>query len=243
MNIHEHYRLSASQQAILIWLRKAGGVDNAGQCVRRTRGVFGYLNDLRFMEYIDWADPLKASTAVTLTDAGRRFLEREFAAAPDDFDQRAQIAVPIFGAKDLAFDKELIFVVMPFAEEFDAVFDAVRCAVEVRCQKRCRRADDLFRAQPIIHTVWEGINKASVVIADLSGKNANVFYELGISHTLGKDVVLIARTDSDIPFDLRQHPYHIYQASADGLERLCEALAIAVSQIHLARRESHGWLV
>lgn len=240
MNIYEHYRLSASQQTILVWLRAANRVSTAGECVRRTRGVFGYLNDLRFIGYVDWADPLKANTNVMLTDEGLAFLEREFATAPDDFDQKAQLTIPIFGAKDLAFDKDLIFLIMPFAKEFDAVEAAIRDAVG-HCVKQCKRADDLFLSQPIMHTVWEGINKASVLVADLTGMNANVFYELGIAHTLGKDVILIAQEGSDIPFDLRQHPNYTYDVSPEGLKRLSELLEGAICQVHKTRNDRNSW--
>ena len=39
--------------------------------------------------------------------------------------------------------------------------------------------------------------------ADLSGKNPNVFYELGLAHAIGKPVVMVAATIDDVPFDLR----------------------------------------
>ena len=50
--------------------------------------------------------------------------------------------------------------------------------------------------------IWEGLNKAAIVVCDLSRKKANVFYETGIAHTLGKDVILIAQAKEDIPFDI-----------------------------------------
>lgn len=242
MNIHCHFRLSASQQAILIWLKSVGGQASAGECVQRTRGVFGYLNDLRFLRYIDWDDPLRVDTLVTFTDTGLDFLKKEFATAPDDFDQKAQLIIPIFGAKDLAFDKDLVFIVMPFAREFDIVCEAIRAAVMAQCGKVCKRADDLFRSQPIMHTVWEGINKAGIIICDLTGRNANVFYEVGIAHTLGKDVILIAQDCGDIPFDLRSFPNYKYEMSNDGLARLTGFLADSVCQINSCRMATASWL-
>ena len=50
--------------------------------------------------------------------------------------------------------------------------------------------------------VWSGINSAKVLVAELTTRNPNVFYELGIAHTLRKPVVLVSSNDKDVPFDL-----------------------------------------
>ena len=57
------------------------------------------------------------------------------------------------------------------------------------------------------------ICKSSVVVCDLTGKNANVFYEAGIAHSLGKDVILITQSADDVPFDLRHLRYIPYSVS------------------------------
>lgn len=230
MNVQYHFRLSASQQAILIYLKAVGGRCSASECVRRTRGVHGYLNDLRFMQYVAWDDPLTIDTTVELTSQGHNFLQQQFPTAPDDFDQMAQIIVPMFRGKDLAFEKDLVFVVMPFANDFFSVYTTIKDAVN-RCGKICERADDIFSTQPIIETVWERLNKAAIVICDLSCKNANVFYETGVSHTLGKDVILIAQAEEDIPFDLRSLPNYKYDTSDSGLAKLADDLVLVITEI------------
>ena len=60
--------------------------------------------------------------------------------------------------------------------------------------KKCKRADDIWNHESIIQDVVSLICKSSVVICDLTGKNANVFYEAGIAHCLGKDVILITQS-------------------------------------------------
>jgi hypothetical protein len=55
-----------------------------------------------------------------------------------------------------------------------------------------------------------------LVVVDFSGKNANVFYEAGIAHTLGKHVVPITQSNDDIPFDLRHHRYLLYLNNNEG---------------------------
>jgi hypothetical protein len=60
------------------------------------------------------------------------------------------------------------------------------------------------------------------VICDLTGKNANVFYEAGIAHALGQDVILIAQHETDIPFDLRHIRYVKYLNNEEGLRVLAD---------------------
>ncbi|TOB98789.1 hypothetical protein CGJ93_24475, partial [Vibrio parahaemolyticus] len=56
---------------------------------------------------------------------------------------------------------------------------------------------------------------SKLVVANISGRNPNVFYELGIAHALGKDVILISRSEKDITFDLSSSQIIIYQDKED----------------------------
>jgi hypothetical protein len=66
-----------------------------------------------------------------------------------------------------------------------------------------RRTDDLYRPSSIINDIWTYIKDAKILLADLTGKNPNVFYELGLAHALAKPVILITELIGDIPFGLR----------------------------------------
>jgi len=91
---------------------------------------------------------------------------------------------------------------MPFTTEWsDDVFEAFRTAAS-RKKIRVWRSDLRFGDDKIMQTVWEEINKARFVIADCTGRNPNVFYELGIAHTIGKPVFICAQGRQDIPFDI-----------------------------------------
>ena len=63
-----------------------------------------------------------------------------------------------------------------------------------------------------------------MIICDLSGKNANVFYETGIAHTLGKEVILITQHDGDVPFDLRSLRYISYLNNGEGRKDLASKI-------------------
>lgn len=84
-----------------------------------------------------------------------------------------------------------------------------------------------------MQSVWDGINRARVVIADLTGRNPNVFYELGIAHTLGKPVVMLTQSMDFVPFDLRQLRCIVYDYKPKIIERLNEQLSELSEQYSL----------
>ena len=76
---------------------------------------------------------------------------------------------------------------------------------------------------------------SSVIIGDVTGRNANVLYELGIAHTVGKPFVLLAQSDKDIPFDLRTHRHIIYEDNEDGYKVLRTRLRAHLKEIASGR--------
>jgi chaperonin GroEL len=76
------------------------------------------------------------------------------------------------------------------------------------------KADEIYGTGPIIQDIWKQIWAATVVIADVTGKNPNVNYELGICHTLGVPTVIITQSMDDVPFDYRHR--RCIQYSTDG---------------------------
>lgn len=113
------------------------------------------------------------------------------------------------------------FVIMPFTESWsNRVYETLQAAC-LEVGYGCIRADDVH-GRLILQDIWQKINESGILIADLTGNNPNVFYELGIAHTLGKDVVPIIQLGSKIPFD--QTPFRTihYDLIADGLSALQE---------------------
>jgi len=117
-----------------------------------------------------------------------------------------------------------VFAIMPFDEAFNAVYDDALKPACASSALRLGRGDDIFGATHIINDVWSAIYGANIIIADCSSKNPNVFYELGIAHTLGKSVILITQSEEDIPFDLRHCRYIKYHATKLGLSELQRTL-------------------
>jgi hypothetical protein len=118
---------------------------------------------------------------------------------------------------------ELVSVMMPFSPGFDEVYKSIQQAARA-AGLRCRRADEIWEAPAIIQDVVSLIDRAKVVVCDCSDRNPNVFYEIGIAHTLGREVVLLAQKEADVPFDLRHLRYIQYQNNPDGRNSLLNDL-------------------
>ena len=129
----------------------------------------------------------------------------------------------VFGVPDKQTEDMLVSAMMPFSMEFDDVLETIKNACS-DVGMFCYRADDLWNNSTIIQDVFELIYCSSVVIVDFSGKNPNVFYEVGIAHTLGKNVIPITQSIDDIPFDLRHHRTLKYLNNSEGLEELRKGL-------------------
>ena len=113
---------------------------------------------------------------------------------------------------------------MPFANGLHAVYEDHIGAVVNKLGITATRGDDFFTANSIISDVWNAITHAQLLIADCTGRNPNVFYELGIAHTLGKPVILIAQSKDDIPFDVQHIRTILYELTPRGMQDFESAL-------------------
>jgi nucleoside 2-deoxyribosyltransferase len=103
------------------------------------------------------------------------------------------------------------FVISPFGDPYDSYFDEIFCPALAKAGMVGKRGDSMFRAGNVIRQIWDLIDESAVVLADVSEPNANVYYELGLAHALGKPCVLITRDTSSIPFDLRNQRHLEYR--------------------------------
>lgn len=97
-----------------------------------------------------------------------------------------------------------------------------------------KRADSDLDQQNVLKDVVRGVARADLVIAELTSRNPNVLYELGLSHALRRNTVLITQSMDDIPFDLRTYRVISYSTQFDSADKLSEQL----ESIGEARREN-----
>lgn len=96
------------------------------------------------------------------------------------------------------------FVMMPFKSPLGTYYSSIYEPAVTKAGLRPVRADDdIFGTGKIIDQVWKGITEAKILIAELTTRNPNVFYELGLAHALQKPVVLVSSNEDDVPFDLK----------------------------------------
>jgi hypothetical protein len=109
------------------------------------------------------------------------------------------------------------FVMMPFANPIGGYYDSIYKPAIEKAKLKADRADaDLYGTGKIIDQIWQGITSARVLLAELTNRNANVLYELGLAHALHKPVILVCSkaNEGDVPFDLR-HVRVIYYDKDD----------------------------
>ncbi len=99
--------------------------------------------------------------------------------------------------------KDTCFVIMPFGPPFDRYFKNIFVPAIEDAGLHAIRADSIFMPSAIMPDIWRFLSEAKVLVADLTGRNPNVFYELGLAHAMQKPVILVANSLDDVPFDLR----------------------------------------
>jgi hypothetical protein len=102
------------------------------------------------------------------------------------------------------------FVMMPFRAWFDRYYQEIYIPAIREAGFEPKRADELFTTGSVVEQIWEQIEKSKLLLADLSGTNPNVFYELGLAHAARKPVVFTSAQVDDVPFDLRHLRVIIY---------------------------------
>lgn len=138
---------------------------------------------------------------------------------------------PIFPKSHNANVNFNVFMLMPFSDSF---FENYRTHIKpllLSLNLSSGTAGDIFDNQPIISDIWENIRNSKIIVADCTGKNPNVFYEVGLAHAIGKETILIAQNLSDIPFDLQHLRVIVYDNTSHGIEILKSKLEGVVKTI------------
>jgi chaperonin GroEL len=121
---------------------------------------------------------------------------------------------------------------MPFTETHIEYFNAIIKPAAKAAGLEAKKADDIYGTVPIIHDIWNQIWAAKAVIADVTNKNPNVNYELGLCHSLGVPTVLITQNIDDVPFDYRHRRCIVYDRNrAYWREDLEKSITLTLKRI------------
>jgi hypothetical protein len=113
--------------------------------------------------------------------------------------------------------KPFVFVLMPFDNKFSDIYKfGIKGAAE-DAGAYAERVDEQIFVEGMLDRIFNQINKADVIVADMTAKNPNVFYEVGYAHALDKVVLLITQSADDIPFDLKHRQHIVYGGKIEVL--------------------------
>jgi nucleoside 2-deoxyribosyltransferase len=134
-------------------------------------------------------------------------------------------------------DTTFAFVLMPFDHEFDDIY---RLGIKDTAKSLgilAERVDEQMYREGILERIYRQIDVADIIVADMTGKNPNVFYEVGYAHAKGKLCILLTGDADDIPFDLKHRRHIVYGTSIGTLrQRLKEELEWANTEVQNARK-------
>lgn len=118
-------------------------------------------------------------------------------------------------------DSKSVFVLMPFEERFQTIYYNVLKPVVEALGYSISKADENLSIGTVIEQIQKSIKDALLVIADVSGKNPNVFYELGYAHGLEQNVLIVTTNKNDVPFDISHIRYfqYSYDPNFDNLKQ------------------------
>ena len=133
--------------------------------------------------------------------------------------------------RKVIIEDDLCFVLMPFAADLTELFFSEIKPIVESLGYRCQRADEHLGSSPIMFEIFDDILRSGCIIADLTGSNPNVFYELGIAHALKRNVILLNKAGSIVPFDLRGIRHYEYEDSYKGISGLRNFLRAAITKI------------
>ncbi len=182
-------------------------------------GLIVDAGDGRYESSPDWPR-IQGALGLSLTQAAR-------------LGPRSMVVEPQFGAPEKLTTAIDVFVLMPFNAKLKPVWEDHIQKVVAAMGLKVKRADDFFTAHSVMADVWTAICGSRAVIADCTDRNPNVFYEIGVAHTIGKPVILATQNRDDVPFDLQHLRYIEYEYTPPGMRRYEALLAETLLQLGL----------
>lgn len=187
----------------------------------------GYINSLH-SPTVDGRMPISVTPLVAHIQNALKLSITELAAS--DLAQRV-LVTPLLSQTFSSRYKSDILVLMPFSLEIKPVYEDHMKAVAAKLGMSITRADDFFTSERIMDEIWTAMLNATILIADCTGRNPNVFYEIGLAHAIGKPTILITQHADDVPFDLRHRRYIEYAYTPRGMKEFEVTLERAVKTI------------
>ena len=199
------------------------GDDDYGANVLEVLDAFVKRNPKNFESIKDYLTPSTSRVEVS------EFISSAHSDTPK---KTIMFSPQVFEIPNKSVNEKLVAVMMPFNDSFAETFKAIKKACK-EVDLDCKKANDIWENSTIIQDVFELIFTSKIVIGDFTGKNPNVFYEIGIAHTLGKIVIPITQSIDDVPADLRHHRVLKYLSNTEGYAKLQMELSRRLQTLNL----------
>ncbi|HGW4197075.1 TPA: hypothetical protein ACNH0M_001121 [Morganella morganii] len=123
----------------------------------------------------------------------------------------------------LSIKPKSVFILTPFNDRYLNDYKAIEQAC-INIGISVSRGDEERINGDILSYIVSQICSSQLIIANISGRNPNVFYELGIAQALGKPVIIVSKGAKDIPFDLKNRQVIIYEVLSDLTSKIQKAV-------------------
>ena len=130
------------------------------------------------------------------------------------------------------------FVLMPDGTEFRRIFDGVISPAMSENEIDAVLAEDVYGPDSILNQVWSSIRSAEVIVADISGLNPNVIFQLGLCFGVPRFPIILLRDPKELPFNLRMLKHIRYEDTAAGTTALRQELSATIQGFLAASRSS-----
>ena len=246
----------------LIQLRKEDAVKNqAFQTAAQLRDDLKEMRERRITLEKEWEQKRETERIVVESEAVQIALGRSTGLTPEQIGQREGVpktnvirelagtakGVPVFERKqaESVLHGESVeispgtgFVLLPHVDEFREIYKyAIRPAMEANGLV-VKKAEDIYRPGSILAQVWQEILTSEVIVADVSDRNPNVIYELGLCYGVRRCPILLVRDPSELPFNLRSLRYIEYKNTASGTADLKDTLSACIEEFLAASRST-----
>ena len=124
------------------------------------------------------------------------------------------------------------FIIMPFGGYFDGYYTHVIKPALTNLHIDCVRGDEIYGTGVILNDIYDAICNANFCIADVTDRNPNVNYELGMAHAIGKPTIIITQKIEDVPFDYKHLRLIKYDPKLIGWEKIFnESVAKTIKEL------------
>lgn len=198
---------------------------NERQKRKNTKNIFGQRERIEDKIY-EWRDVMQSSPE-RFFDTNKLLLQNpktdlSIKNTIPNFQFYTNLGIVI---ENIKVKENTAFCLMPFNDRYQTIYHAIFYSCQA-ANYSCTRSDDVYNPGNLLRQIVNMMLESSIIIALLDGQNPNVFYEIGIAHSIGKTVLLLAnkKNKDEIPFDLKSDRLLLYSNTSDLHEKLYETL-------------------